>query len=75
MVQLKEVLTVLSVSVDRLGSARSILTDEAIEQLGRRITDTLMKVRDCSGQIPPHGALRNQTVEVSETGQPPVSRP
>ena len=78
MVQLKEVLTVLSVSVDRLGSARSILTDEAIEQLGRRITDTLMKVRDCSanvGQIPPHRALRNQTVEVSETGQPPVSRP
>ena len=75
MVQLKEALTVLSVSVDRLGSARSILTDEAIEQLGRRITDTLMKVRDCSGQIPPHGALRNQTVEVSETGQPPVSRP
>ena len=75
MVQLKEALTVLSVSVDRLGSARSILTDEAIEQLGRRITDTLMKVRDCSGQIPPHGDLRNQTVEVSETGQPPVSRP
>ena len=33
MVQLKEALTVLSVSVDRLGSARSILTDEAIEEL------------------------------------------
>ena len=77
MAQLKEALTVVNVSVDRLGSARSILTDEAIEQLGRRITDTLMKVRDCSssGQIPPHRALRNQTVEVSETGQPPVSRP
>jgi hypothetical protein len=35
MVQLKEALTVLNVNVDRLGSARSILTDEAIGQLGR----------------------------------------
>ena len=32
--QLKEALTVLNVSVDRLGSARSILTDEAIGQIG-----------------------------------------
>ena len=71
--QLKEALTVLRVSVDRIGSARSILTDEAIEQLGRRVTDTVMKLRNCSsnaGQIPLHRALRNQTVEVSETGQP-----
>jgi hypothetical protein len=70
MAQLKEALTVLNVSVDRLGSARSILTDEAIGQLGRRVTDTLMKLRDCSsnvGQIPPHHALRNQTVEASDT--------
>ena len=72
MAQLKEALTVLRVSVDRIGSARSILTDEAIEQLGRRVTDTVMKLRNCSsnaGQIPLHRALRNQTVEVSETGQ------
>jgi hypothetical protein len=34
-VRLKEALTVLNNSVDRLGNARSILTDEAIEQLGR----------------------------------------
>ena len=46
--QLKEALTVLNVSVDRLGSARSILTDEAIGQLGRTVTDALTKLRDCS---------------------------
>jgi hypothetical protein len=46
--QLKDALTVLSVSVDRLRSARSLLTDEAIGQLGRTITDTLMKRRGCS---------------------------
>jgi hypothetical protein len=38
MAQLKEALTVLNVSVDRLGSARSTLTDEAIGQLGWRVT-------------------------------------
>ena len=46
--QLKEALTVLNVSVDRLGSAKSILTDEAIKQLGRTVTETLTKLRDCS---------------------------
>ena len=46
--QLKEALTVLNASVDRLGSARSILTDEAIGQLGRTVTDALTKLRDCS---------------------------
>ena len=46
--ELKEALTVLKVSIDRLRSARSILTDEAIGQLGRTVTDTLTKLRDCS---------------------------
>jgi hypothetical protein len=45
--QLKEALTVLNVSIDRIGNARSILTDEAIGQLGRTITDGLTKLRDC----------------------------
>jgi hypothetical protein len=40
-VRLKEALTVLNISLDRLGSARSILTDEAIGQLGRAVTDAL----------------------------------
>ena len=48
MVQLKEALTVLNVSINRLGSAKSILTDEAIEQLGRTVSGALMKLRDCS---------------------------
>ena len=46
--QLKEALTVLKVSIDRIGNARSLLTDEAIGQLGRAVTDGLMKLRDCS---------------------------
>ena len=46
--RLKETLTVLNVSIDRIGNARSILTDEAIGQLGRTVTDSLMKLRDCS---------------------------
>ena len=51
--QLKEALNVLNVNVDRLGSARSILTDEAIGQLGRTITDTLTKLRNCSSTVRP----------------------
>ena len=46
--KLKESLNVLNVSIDRIGNARSILTDEAIGQLGRTVTDGLMKLRDCS---------------------------
>jgi hypothetical protein len=51
--QLKEAMTVLNVSVDRLRSARSILTDEAIGQLGRTVTDALTKLRDCSSSARP----------------------
>jgi len=64
--QLKEALTVLNVSVDRLGSARSILTDEAIGQLGGTVTDALTKLRDCSssvGQLEPHRTPTSKTVE------------
>jgi hypothetical protein len=71
--QLKEALTVLNISVDRLGSARSILTDEAIGQLGRTVTDALMKLRDCSSsarQVAPHRTLTNKTVEAWETAGP-----
>src|ERR1700737_1023475 len=67
--QLKEALTVLNVSVDRLGSARSVLTDEAIGQLGRTVTDALTKLRDCSSgarQMAPDRTLRNRTVEAWE---------
>ncbi len=71
--QLKEALTVLNVSVNRLGSARSILTDEAIVQLGRSVTDALTKLRDCSSsarQMAPDHPLRNETVEAPEPFQP-----
>ena len=69
LVQLKEALTVLNVSVDRLGSARSVLTDEAIGQLGRTVTDALTKLRDCSSsarQMAPHHTLGSRTVEARE---------
>jgi hypothetical protein len=64
--QLKEALTVLKASVDRLGSARSVLTGEAIAQLGRTVSDALTKLRDCSSsarQIAPDRTLVNKTVE------------
>jgi hypothetical protein len=67
--RLREALTVLNVSVDRLGNARSILTDEAIGQLGRTITDSLMNLRDCSsnvGQMASHHAPRSRTGEAWE---------
>src|SRR4029078_12112851 len=48
MTQLKEALAVLNASVDRLGSAKSILTDEAIGQLGRTVRDALTKLRGCA---------------------------
>jgi hypothetical protein len=70
--QLKEALTVLNVSVDRLGSARSILTDEAIGQLGRTVTDTLTKLRDCSSsahQMAPGRPLGNKTAEAREPSE------
>jgi hypothetical protein len=69
-VRLKEALTVLNISVDRLGNARSILTDEAIGQLGRTVTDALMKLRDCSsnvGRLAPHRTLKDNKVEAWET--------
>ena len=56
--KLKESLTVLKVSIDRIGNARSILTDEAIGQLGRTVTDGLMKLRDCSSSARQAAALR-----------------
>jgi hypothetical protein len=63
MAQLKEALAVLNVNVDRLGSARSILTDQAIGQLGRTVADALTKLRDCSSsaRISPHRNLGNET--------------
>src|SRR4051794_22111099 len=46
--QLKERLGVVNGSVERLGNARSMLSDEAIRQLGRVVSDTVTRLRDCS---------------------------
>jgi hypothetical protein len=50
--RLREALTTVQASVDRLGNARSILTDEAIGRLARAATDTLVKLRGCSPDRP-----------------------
>ena len=49
--RLKEALTALNVSVDRLANARTILTDEAIGQLGRAVTDTLARLKGCGSNV------------------------
>ena len=54
--RLNETLAGLNISVDRLGNARLLLTDEAIERLGRAVTDALIKLRDCSSD-----AARSET--------------
>jgi hypothetical protein len=50
-VRLKDALTTLNVSVDRVANARTILTDEAIGQLGRSVTDTLTNIKACGSRV------------------------
>jgi hypothetical protein len=59
--RLRESLTALSISVDRLGKSRSILTDEVAARLGDSITQTLMKLRDCSSNVGPMVPHRPQS--------------
>ena len=49
--RLREALTALDANVDRLISARTFLTDEAIGRLGRSVTDTLTKLRGCASNV------------------------
>lgn len=65
--QLKDKLTALNTSIERIRGARSILTDEAIAQFGRTTTDALMRLRDCSSgvsQMEPHRTFRGKTAGV-----------
>ena len=69
--RLKEAVTALNVSVDRLTNARTILPDEAIAQLGRSVTETLTKVRGCAsnvGQVQPHRTLGDNAAEIPGGG-------
>src|SRR3954451_14016489 len=63
-------LSTAKVSLDRLGSARSaIFSDETFGQLGRTVTDTLIRIRDCSSsprQTAFQRNLRDKMVESSE---------
>jgi hypothetical protein len=71
-VRLREALTTLNANVERLTSARTILTDEAIGQLGRSVTDTLMKMKGCAsnvGQMQPHPTLGDAAAEAMRLPQ------
>jgi septal ring factor EnvC (AmiA/AmiB activator) len=54
--RLKESLNALSISVDRLGSSRSILTNEVAARFGDTIAQTLTRLRDCSSNVGPNAA-------------------
>jgi hypothetical protein len=49
--ELKGALTALNSGIGRLGSARSIITDEAISQVARAVSDTLVKLRGCASDL------------------------
>jgi hypothetical protein len=74
MAQLQESLSTAKVSLDRLGSARSaIFSDETFGQLGRTVTDALIRIRDCSSsprQTAFQRDLRDKMLESSEIGGP-----
>jgi hypothetical protein len=66
--RLKEAVAALNVSVDRLANARTILTDEAIGQLGQSVTEALTKMRGCGSNVAemqPHRALGGNAARFS----------
>jgi len=56
-VRLKDSLTALSTSVDRLRSSRSIITDEVAARFGDTITQTLMNLRECPSSLGANGSV------------------
>jgi hypothetical protein len=70
--RLKEALTTLNVSVNRLANARTILTDEAIGQLGRAVTDTLKEMRGCASNVGQmQSYLSDNAAETRDTARRP----
>jgi hypothetical protein len=51
--RLKETLSSASANINRLASARTVLTDEAIGQIARSASDTLMKMKGCASSADP----------------------
>jgi hypothetical protein len=58
--RLRESLTALSVSIDRLGNSRSVLTDEVAARLGDAVTRTLVTLRDCPSNANPTAPPRQR---------------
>ena len=62
--RLRETLTALNVSINKLTDTRTGLTEEAIGHLGRAATETLTKMRNCTprvgqvGQVPSNSDAR-----------------
>jgi hypothetical protein len=70
--RLKEALTALNASVDRLTDTRTILTDAAIGQMGRAVTDTLTAMRSCTSNA---GQMQPYPVDNLAKTRDPVGRP
>jgi hypothetical protein len=68
--RLMEALTVLNISIDRIGNARSLLTDDAIGQLGRTVTDGLMKLRDCQATPERHAQKQDARSQALQEARP-----
>ena len=68
--RLKEALIALNVSIDRLATARTMLSDEAIRRLGETATDTLLKMRGCSSNVSQMQSLHQDS---TDAGFAPVS--
>jgi septal ring factor EnvC (AmiA/AmiB activator) len=67
--RLKDSLTALSTSVDRLRSSRSILTDEVAARFGQTITQTVMNLRDCRSSVGANGSLTDLKTEAMRDGR------
>ena len=72
--RLRERLSALSISVDRLRNSRSILTDEVAARFGDTITQTLMKLRDCHSNVGSNGASLPPDRGASAGSEPELPR-
>jgi uncharacterized protein YoxC len=68
--RLRERLATLRTSIDGLSSARAMLTDEAAARFGERITQELMKLRDCSSSVRANGPSSSSELQFRHKRQP-----
>ena len=71
--QLREALTTLNASVDRLTDSRTILTDEAIARLGQQVSNTLVKMKGCAPKVSQIGS--SDSDDAQKAGNTAAIRP